>query len=102
MRKAEDAELGGGHVTREGNFMMTNNKHQLFSSLRSILSFFIFLFLSFFRAAAGVLLDFFTLVQNLGVFLVSAKNAFVPLKRDNSVNTHSRISTVPRGSERSE
>ena len=36
------------------------------------------------------------------VFLVSAKNAFVPVKRDNSVNTYSRISTVPRGSERSE
>ena len=33
---------------------------------------------------------------------VSAKNAFVPVKRDNSVNTYSRISTVPRGSERSE
>jgi len=39
---------------------------------------------------------------NKSVFLVSAKNAFVPLKRDNSVNTCSRISTVPRGSERSE
>jgi len=26
---------------------------------------------------------------NKGVFLVSAKNAFVPLKRDNSVNTYS-------------
>ena len=37
-----------------------------------------------------------------GVFLVSAKNAFVPVKRDNSVNTYSRISTVSRGSERSE
>ena len=37
-----------------------------------------------------------------GVFLVSAKNAFVPVKRDNSMNTYSRISTVPRGSERSE
>ena len=37
-----------------------------------------------------------------GVFLVSAKNAFLPVKRDNSVNTYSRISTVPRGSERSE
>jgi len=36
---------------------------------------------------------------NKGVFLVCAKNAFVPLKRDNSVNTYSRISTVPRGSE---
>ena len=37
--------------------------------------------------------------MNEGVFLVSAKNAFVPVKRDNSVN---RISTVPRGSEQSE
>ena len=37
-----------------------------------------------------------------GVFLVTTKNAFVPVKRDNSVNTYSRISTVPRGSERSE
>ena len=40
--------------------------------------------------------------DNEGVFLVSAKNAFVSVKRDNSVNTYSRISTVPRGSERSE
>ena len=40
--------------------------------------------------------------RNQGVFLVSAKNAFVPVKRDNSVNTYLRISTVPRGSERSE
>ena len=39
---------------------------------------------------------------NQGVFLVKMKNAFVPVKRDNSVNTYSRISTVPRGSERSE
>ena len=37
-----------------------------------------------------------------GVFLVKTKNAFVPVERDNSVNTYSRISTVPRGSERSE
>ena len=37
-----------------------------------------------------------------GVFLVSTKNAFVPVKRNNSVNTYSKISTVPRGSERSE
>jgi len=37
-----------------------------------------------------------------GVFLVKTKNAFVPVARDNSVNTYSRISTVPRGSERSE
>ena len=29
-------------------------------------------------------------------FLVSAKNAFVTVKRDNSVNKYSRISTVPR------
>ena len=41
-------------------------------------------------------------LTNLGVFLVSAKNAFVPLERDNSVNTYSRISTVSQGSERSE
>ena len=40
--------------------------------------------------------------QILGVFLVKMKNAFVPVKRDNSVNTHSRISTVPRGSEQNE
>ena len=37
--------------------------------------------------------------KNKGVFLVSAKNAFVPVKCDNSVNTYSRISPVPRGSE---
>ena len=37
-----------------------------------------------------------------GVFLVKMKHAFEPVKRDNSVNTYSRISTVPRGSERSE
>ena len=37
-----------------------------------------------------------------GVFLVSAKNAFALVKRDNSVNTYSRISTVPQRSERSE
>ena len=37
-----------------------------------------------------------------GVFLVSAKNAFVRVKRNNRVNTYSRISTVPRGSERSQ
>ena len=30
-----------------------------------------------------------------GVFLVSAKKAFVSEKRDNSVNTYSRISNVP-------
>ena len=34
-----------------------------------------------------------------GVFLVKTKNAFVPVKRDNSMNTYSRISTVPLGSE---
>ena len=34
-----------------------------------------------------------------GVFLVKMKNAFEPVKRDYSVNTYSRISTVPRGSE---
>ena len=37
-----------------------------------------------------------------GVFPVKMKNAFEPVKRDNSMNTYSRISTVPRGSERSE
>ena len=36
------------------------------------------------------------------MFLVKTKNVFVPVKRDNSVNTYSRISTVPQGSERSE
>ena len=29
-----------------------------------------------------------------GVFLVKMKNAFVPVKRDNTVNTYSRFSTV--------
>ena len=38
----------------------------------------------------------------MGVFLVTAKNAFVPVKSDHSVNTYSRIVTVPRGSEQSE
>ena len=38
----------------------------------------------------------------LGVFLLTTKNAFVPVKRDNSVDTYLRISTVPWGSERSE
>ena len=42
------------------------------------------------------------LLTTKGVFLVNAKNAFVPVKRDNSVNTYLRISTVPRGSEQSE
>ena len=32
-----------------------------------------------------------------GVFLVKMKNAFEPVKRNYSVNTYSRISTVPRG-----
>ena len=32
-------------------------------------------------------------------FLVKMKNAFKPVKRDHSVNTYPRISTVPRGSE---
>ena len=40
--------------------------------------------------------------RSLGVFLVSAKNAFVPVKHNNSVNTYSIISTVPQGSERCE
>ena len=42
------------------------------------------------------------LSDTLGVFLLKMKNAFVPVKRDHSVNTYSRISTVPWGSERSE
>ena len=33
--------------------------------------------------------------ERKGVFLVSTKNAFVPMKRDNSVNTYSKISTAP-------
>ena len=37
-----------------------------------------------------------------GVFLVSAKNAFLPVKRDHSVSTYSRTSTVSQGSEQSE
>ena len=37
-----------------------------------------------------------------GVFLVTTRIAFVPVKRDLSMNTDSRISTVPRESERSE
>ena len=37
-----------------------------------------------------------------GVFLVKMKNAFVPIERVYSMNTYSRISTVPRGRERSE
>ena len=37
-----------------------------------------------------------------GAFLVSAKNAFVPVKRVYSMNTFSRISTIPQGSEQSE
>ena len=36
------------------------------------------------------------------VFLVMTKNAFIPAKCVHSVNTYSRISTVPRWSERSE
>ena len=41
-------------------------------------------------------------ITGKGVFLVKMKNAFDPVKRDHSVNTYSRISTVPQGSERSE
>ena len=41
-------------------------------------------------------------VAIMGVFVVTAENSFLPVKRDNSVNTYSRISTVPWGSERSE
>ena len=40
--------------------------------------------------------------RNKGVFLVKTNNAFVPVKRHNSVNTYSRFSTVPWGSEQSE
>jgi len=36
-----------------------------------------------------------------GVFLVKTKNAFVPVERDDSVDTYSRISIVPGRSERS-
>ena len=32
----------------------------------------------------------------MGVFLVKMNNAFVPVKRDHSVNIYSRISTAPR------
>ena len=35
-----------------------------------------------------------------GVFIVTTANAILPVDRDHSVNTDSRISTVPRGSER--
>ena len=44
---------------------------------------------------------FFKFFLNKGVFLVKMKNAYEPVKCDNSGNTYSRISTVPRGSERS-
>ena len=37
-----------------------------------------------------------------GVFQVKMKDAFDPVKRDHSVNTYSRISTLPPGSEGSE
>ena len=37
--------------------------------------------------------------NNEGVFLVTMQNAFVPVERIYSVNTFSRISTVPRGTE---
>ena len=37
-----------------------------------------------------------------GVFLVTTENAFVLVNRVYSVNTYSKISTVLRGSERSE
>ena len=40
--------------------------------------------------------------QSQGVFLVKTRISIVPLNRDHSVNTDSWISTVPRGSERSE
>ena len=38
----------------------------------------------------------------MGVFLVTKIISIVPVKYDNSVNTYSRISTVPRGSEQSD
>ena len=41
-------------------------------------------------------------MENLGHVSSEDKNAFVPVKRDHSVNTYSRISTVTRGSEQSE
>ena len=44
---------------------------------------------------------FFKFFLNKGVFLVKMKNAYEPVKCDNSGNTYSRISTVPRGSEQS-
>ena len=37
-----------------------------------------------------------------GVFLVTAKNAFLPIEHVYRVNTYLRILTVPQGSERSE
>ena len=37
-----------------------------------------------------------------GVFLVKVKDAFVPVRRVDSMNTYSRISTVPRWSKQSE
>ena len=40
--------------------------------------------------------------ESVGVFLVTTRIAFVPMKRDFSMNTDLRILTVPRGSERSE
>ena len=40
--------------------------------------------------------------NNKGVFLVTTIIAFIPIERILSMNTDSGISTVPRGSERSE
>ena len=42
-----------------------------------------------------------SLQTSQGVFLVTAKTAFLPVKRNHSANTYSLISTVLRGSERS-
>ena len=40
--------------------------------------------------------------KGTGVFIVTAKNMFLPIERVISVNIYSRISTIPQGSERSE
>ena len=41
-------------------------------------------------------------IKDRAVFLVTTKNAFVPIERVYSVNMYSRISTIRQGSERSE
>ena len=55
-------------------------------------------FIDFFRTESRFILQ----SEEFLVFLVETKNTFILAKRVLSVNTHSRISTVPRGSERSE